>query len=488
MTAYRVLSYWIICLLILLTASHPAVYAQPAISDDIRNVIDTGSASDAWWSVSVRDSAGTMLEALNPEKLIRPASNLKLLTTAAILDGLGPEFRYVTPVYGDGRLEGDTWHGDIIIVGSGDPAIGGIFYDDHRFHVFEAFYNSLDSLGIRRIEGDLIGNISYFDREVYPKGWSWEDLTYYYGVEISPLSFNSNAVDLEVYGDRAVGETPRIQWFPFNTDYVRIVNEQVITPPNTEFDEDYRRLLGTNTIVLRSRIPRNYMEEEPLSVMNAPLFFLDTFRGYLEDGGITVNGRLLIDERPAEYGPDQLLLADHRSPPLRDLLMQTNKESDNFYAEMMLKTLAAERHGTPGSTDEGIALVEAFAHGAGIDTSRVHMTDGAGMSPATLLTTRDISLLLHTMKDHPHYTVFRNSLPVAGVDGTIGHRFRGTPLAGNLTAKTGYVSGVRALSGYMTASSGREIIFSIATNHYTARTSHIDYLHEQILMRIYSNH
>lgn len=459
------------------------------LSADVRQIIDSSDASNAWWSVVVSDTTGRVLESYYPGKLVRPASNLKLLSTAAILDQLGPDYRYLTRVWGRGHQEGNTWHGDIIVEGSGDPAISGIFYDDHRFHVFEKFYAALDSLGIRRIRGDLIGNDARFEQQVYPKGWSWEDLTYYYGVEISALSFNGNAVDLQVYADRPVGDKPRIQWFPFDTDYVHFINEQVITPPNTEFDEFYRRELGSNTITLASKVPQNYVEEESLAIHNAPLFFMDTFTEYLRDGGMEIGGRALVDHERRRFGEGAYtLLATHRSPPMRELLQQANKESDNFYVEMMMKTMAAERYDAPGNTELGLGLIREFAHSAGMDTTRLHMTDASGMSPQTLMTAEDLNRLLVRMQFHPAFRVYRSSLPIAGVDGSISHRFRNTPLSGNLRGKTGYVSGVRALSGYMTASSGRPLVFSVITNHYTSETSYVDYLHERILRHWYEDY
>ncbi|MDZ7773529.1 MAG: D-alanyl-D-alanine carboxypeptidase/D-alanyl-D-alanine-endopeptidase [Balneolaceae bacterium] len=459
------------------------------LSEDVQQMIENSRAANAWWSVIVTDTTGRVLESYYPEKLMRPASNLKLLSTAAALDQLGPDYRFETRVWGIGHQQDSTWMGDLVVEGRGDPTISGLFYDEHRFHVFEKFYSTLDSLGIRRIRGNLVGNDAYFERQVYPKGWSWEDLTYYYGVEISALSFNNNAVDLQVFADRPVGEKPRIQWFPFDTDYVTFVNEQVITPPDTEFDEFYRRELGTNIITLGSKVPRNHYEEESLAVHNASLYFMDTFLEYLRDGGMTVDGRMILEHQPRDFeGDTYTLLTRHRSPPLRLILQETNKESNNFYMEMLMKTMAAERYDEQGSTELGLGLIENFAHEMGMDTTRVELTDAAGMSPATLLTAEDLNRLLVGMQSHPHFDTWRNSLAIAGVDGSISHRFQGTPLAGNLRGKTGYVSGVRALSGYLEAASGRPLIFTMMTNHYTARTTYLDWLHERILRHWYEDY
>lgn len=457
-----------------------------SFSSDLEQKIKNSRAYDAYWAVVIRDSTGNLLEGYNHEKIVRPASNFKLLSTAAILDQLGPDFRFSTKMYGLGYQKGDTWHGDIYIRGSGDPSISGEFYGNDRFYVFEKFYSVLDSLGIGRIEGNIIGNDAYFDGEPYPEGWSWEDLSFYYGVEISALSFNNNAVDLSVNATGAVGETPGIEWFPFDTDYVTFVNEQVITPSGSEYDEFYRREPGTNRIILRSKVPRNYVEKESLAVFNATMFFVDTFKKYLEGGGITVTGSPLTDNRPQDWSGGLFTkLAEHRSVPLKRLLAQVNKESNNFYVEMLLKTAAAERYNTAGSTELGLSIIRDFAHSLNIDTTAIEMQDASGMAGATRLRADDLNRLLVRMQDEPHFGDYRNSLAVAGRDGLLSHRFRNSPLRGRLWGKTGYVSGVRALSGYMRTSSGRLLIFSILTNNYTEKTSYIDYIHESILSNLY---
>lgn len=479
---------------VLLTAAAPDRLAAQAgtqsdRSEAIARIIERNGASNAFWSLTVRDSTGQVLEQYNMGKLIRPASNLKLLTAATVLDELGPDFTYKTHMYGLGRREGDTWNGNIIIRGAGDPSMSGTFYDDDRLHVMEQFYRMVRERGITRIDGNLVGNDSYFDAKAYPDGWSWDDLSFYYAVPVSALSFNNNTVDLTVYADGAVGETPRIEWFPFDTDYVTFINEQVITPPNAEYDEYYERLMGTNTILLRSSLPRGYVEKEALSVANPPLFFLDTFLKYLESGGIEVTGHPLIDS--SEHGWDESAyehFGTHESVPLRRLLQQLNKESDNFYAEMLLKTAAAEHYDTQGTTELGISLIEQFASSLGIDTGDISISDGSGMSPTNLLSTQAISKLLVGMRRHPHFEAFSNSLPMAGVDGSLEYRFRNTPLRGRLQAKTGYISGVRALSGYLKTKSDKTLIFSVATNHYTGRTSYIDSVQESILTYLYQHY
>lgn len=469
---------------VLLVLSTSNLQAQNA-SLNITEIIEDSRADNAFWSVVVRDTTGEILEGFHVEKLVRPASNLKLLTTATILNELGADYTYLTKMYGVGHKVGTTWKGDIIIRGSGDPSISGKFYNEDRFYVFNKFYRALNEMGIDQIDGNLIGNDAFFDQQPYPKGWSWSDLSFYYGVEISALSFNDNAIDLTVYANGDVGSTPEIEWFPFDTDYVNFINEQIITPPETEYDEFYRRVLGTNRIILRSKLPQRYIEKESLSVLNASRYFMDTFLKYLEDGGISVSGRLIIDHQRHDWSDKRYeVLAVHESVPVRKLLQQINKESDNFYTEMLLKTAAAEHFEAPGSTELGIKLIQNFADSIGLNIDKMELRDGSGLAGATLISVDNLSKLLVKMRHHPQFGVYKNSLPISGVDGSLEYRFPSSML-GKVYGKTGYISGVRSLSGYMESSSGKPLIFSVVTNNYTVRTSYIDVIQEEIIRKIY---
>ncbi|HEX6981993.1 MAG TPA: D-alanyl-D-alanine carboxypeptidase/D-alanyl-D-alanine-endopeptidase [Balneolaceae bacterium] len=473
----------------LLTVNPSHLRAQaPVLSLDIPEIIEQSRADNAFWSVIVRDTTGKILEGFNIGKLVRPASNLKLLTSATVLNELGADYTYRTVMYGLGYQNGSSWEGNIIIRGSGDPSISGKYYNEDRFYVFNKFYKALKAMGIEEINGNLVGNDAFFDQQPYPKGWAWNDLSFYYGVETSALSFNNNTVDLTVYADGDIGDTPEIEWFPFDTDYVKFVNEQVISPAESEYDEFYRRLMGTNRIILRSKLPQNYVEHEALSVLNASRFFIDTFKKYLEDGNISVNGRLIVESQQQDWNSDQYkILAVHESVPLRKLLQQLNKESDNFYAEMLLKTSAAEHFDISGSTELGIMLMKDFSASIGLDTTKMELSDGSGMAASTLITVKNLSKLLVEMRDHHQFEVYKNSLSISGVDGSLEYRFPAS-MVGKIYGKTGYVSGVRSLSGYMESSSGKPLIFCVVANNYTKETSYIDYVQEKIIQKIYRSY
>ena len=211
-------------------------------AQELDTILESVSNQEAFWSLTVLDEDGNKIENFNSDKLIIPASNQKLYTLAAVLDRLGSDFRYTTNIYGKGELVDSTWNGDLIIKGSGDPSISGFLYNEDREYVFEEWLQQLNELGIKDIQGNLYSDISYFDKEVYPVGWDWYDLSFYYGVEIAPLSFNNNAFDLIVNAEGEIGEKPSISYYP-EISSLEIINNQIIVSPNKKYDEFYRRRL-----------------------------------------------------------------------------------------------------------------------------------------------------------------------------------------------------------------------------------------------------
>ena len=468
--------------LLLLFLISSSVFAQ-----DLRSIIESAPNQEALWSVTVRDNEGTIIESWNPQSLIVPASNQKLYTTAAVLNGLSSDFRYTTNIYGDGVLVDSVWEGNLVIKGSGDPSISGVMYDDNRYCVFSKLTKQLRELGIREINGSLIADVSYFNSEVYPKGWDWDDLSFYYGVEIAPLSFNNNAVDLIVLANGEIGEKPEISWFPANTNYVTFLNYQTITGPGTKYDEFYRREMGENRIILGSKLPKGYIEEESLSIREASMFFLQSFKIFLNDSGIKTPGSYMVQD-PNPDIQNLKVIASHTSEPLSKLVEWTNKESDNFYAEMLLKTLDAEKTKEPGSFEFGVKAVRDFLGGMELDTTYVIMKDGSGMATGNFTKTSILSEFLVKMQHHPEFGAFFKSMSNAGIDGTLAHRMKGTPLYNNFKGKSGYVSGARTLSGYFTTASGGTLVVSMAANNYIGKVKPIDTVHEQILQYLYAKY
>lgn len=463
--------------------------ANVGVAQSIDSIVSSASNQETLWSVTVRNSDGTILEDFNSEKLIIPASNQKLFTTAAILNGLGNGYRFYTNIYGGGNIVDSVYYGDLIIRGVGDPSISGFMYGDDREFVFKEFLEQLKSRGIKEISGKLIANIGFFEWQKYPKGWDWDDLSFYYGVEIAPLSFNNNAVDLLVEAYGAIGSKPNISWFPYNTDYATFYNEQEIIDPNRDYDEEYIKYLGENKFHLGSKLPSGYEEEESLAITDAHQYFLDSFDKFLNRNGIKTSSRFDVQNQDIpDYWVNYQVLASHTSEPLSKLIEWTNKESDNFYTEMLLRTLVAEKVGKPASFENGIKEVRTFLGSLDIDTTYVVMKDGSGMASGNFTKTSILSEFLVKIQENPEFPSFYSSMSVAGIDGTIAHRMKGTPLYNNFKGKSGYVGGVRTLSGYFVSSSGERIIVSLAANNFIGKVRPIDAVHEKILAYLYAKY
>lgn len=456
------------------------------ITEDIQLLIREGASPNAIWSVSVRDLDGNELIGINQSTLVRPASNMKLLSGGAILETLGGDFRFQTRIKGRGVLEEGVWKGDIIVFGSGDPSIDGKRYRGDRLKVMVELVEQLRWAGIHRVEGDLIADVSMFSDEPYPKGWEWDDLSFYYAPELSALSFNGNCVDLTVKAGSQPGSVPVISWFPYNTDYITFVNDQRVTVPGSRYVEWYRRMPGSSEIHLRSTMPPEYVEEECLTVPNPALFFLDTFRRTAQSRNIDWTGTMRVSRESLD-GPELTPLAVHTSDPTRFLVEILNKDSDNFYTEMLLRAAVFHRFGLQASTDTANDLLQKFLISNGFTVSNLYVKDGSGLASVNLISTGEMTNYLHLVRSKPWFTDFNRSLSLAGRDGNYRFRFTRAPIAGNMVGKSGFISGVRANSGYLTTKGNHTLIFSIITNNYPVRTALIDATHQSILELLYNN-
>lgn len=452
----------------------------------INQLIRSGKSANAIWSFSVRAQSGEEIISFQSSKLITPASNLKLVSTAFFLNELGEDFRFTTQLLGEGELLDSVWNGDVSFYGSGDPSIGSELYDGNKWFVFDSFLTQLKAKGIKQINGNLIGNESIFDDEFIPPSWNYDDLSYYYAPEISALSFNRNCIDLVVDANGKVGSIPKVSWFPLNTNYVSFVNQQKIAPKNTRYKEYYHRPTGTNTITLRSSLPQFYEEDESLSISNPALFFVDTFKKYAALQGFIISGEVKTSqEKPSTQTQ---VLAEHISKPLSEMCKRINKESDNFYAEMLFKAASYNKNKTLGTTEDAVQLAKKFANEIQLDTTNIQMVDGSGMGTANLITTKDFTRLLIQSQKMPWFSTYYDSFSISGIDGSFKNRFKNTELEVNLRGKSGYISGARTITGFLTSKKGNRLAFSIATNHFTEKIRGIDAKHQQFLIWLYQNY
>ncbi|PSQ97287.1 MAG: D-alanyl-D-alanine carboxypeptidase/D-alanyl-D-alanine-endopeptidase [Bacteroidetes bacterium SW_9_63_38] len=457
--------------------------AGERLAEAITDTIETKTFVGAFWGIHVVNlRSGAVLYSRNADKNFVPASNVKLFTTAAGLERLGPDFRYVTTAYADGPVKDGTLKGNLIVRGAGDPTIGGYEQRDAPTQVFRQWADSLKAQGITHVAGNIIGDDDRLDETPLGRGWSWSDITYAYAAQIGALVFNENTIDMEVRG-RRVGQSARITWEPFNTDYVTVVNRSRTVPSRADEDEEYQRLMGTNTIHVETTVHPNGRASESITISNPTLYFTHILRRVLLEEGISVDGRAAdldaTGTRPS-YGTDAVRqVASYTSPPLADIVQTLNHESQNLYAEQLLRTLArtvppdsVDEDLKPGSSPLGVKAVRETLGAAEVDTSRVELVDGSGLSRQNLVQPRALVRLLQHMWLHPNPTVssaFYDVLPEGGEDGTLEYRFQGTaPANGNVRAKTGTLSNTSALGGYVESSTGTPIAFSLFCNHHTA--------------------
>ena len=454
---------------------------QAALARSIDATLDEAAFANGWWGAMVVNlETGAVLYRRNAQRSFVPASNTKLYTTAAALDLLGPAYRYHTEVFIDGPVVDGVLQGNVIVRGAGDPAVSGRFYNGDRTAIFRSWADSLKALGIMQIDGDLIGDDDVFDDTPLGYGWSWDDETYWYAAEVSGLSFNDNNVDFAIEA-RNQAQPARVTWEPFNTDYVRVINKTITISPDSAIAEGYVRKRGTNTIELSSRVPSGRTDFESLTVTNPTLFFVHVLRQTLLHQGLAVEGSPVdvdaLSIKP-DYAPGRFQrVALHRSPPLADLAKVINKRSQNFYAEQVLRTLAAaypideDEDLTPGSAAMGLEVAMRTFVKAGIDTSRIQLVDGSGLSRMNLVTPTMTMDLLRYMWTHPDPAIreaFYESLAIGGRDGTLQFRFRrGAASGGKVRAKTGTLGNVSALSGYVSTADGTPLGFVLMANHYT---------------------
>jgi D-alanyl-D-alanine carboxypeptidase/D-alanyl-D-alanine-endopeptidase (penicillin-binding protein 4) len=398
------------------------------------------------------------------DRSLLPASNMKLYTTAAALDRLGPDFQYTTSLYADGPvLPGGTLDGNLILVGRGDPAVSGRFFGDSATYVYDRFADELRRAGVRRVTGRLIGDASYFDDELAAPGWEIGNLLWWYGARANALSFNDNVVTMEIRPGPSVGAPVEVSFYP-RTDGLRVANRAATSGRRGARSIGIARRPDLNGYEIWGRIPvGGTAVRYVVAVEDPPTFALSVLRDRLERAGVAVSGRdQVVYDRDLLPARSRRLIASHVSPRLIDLVRVVNKRSQNFVAEQILKTLGAVVDGE-GSFDEGGDVIHDMLRGFGISTRSVVVRDGSGLSRGDVVTARTTAELLVAMRSHPAFDDYYDSLLIAGQDGDP-RRLDAPAARGNLHTKTGTLRGVSALSGYATTLDGELLAFSVITN------------------------
>ena len=445
-----------------------------ALRSELGRLFDTPPVGQAMWAVDVEIlETGEHLFSLNNRQPVTPASTVKIVTLSAAAERLGWDFRFETELLTAAPIVDNVLRGDVVVRGSGDPSIGS--GDDWPPRAFEDFAAALTRAGIHTIDGRIVGDDNAFDEEGLPAGWMWDDLGHGFAAPAGALQFHENLVTLTMYPGPAPGASARIDVNPA-TSGLQIASAVTTAAAGNATDIVLRRLPGQRTLRLSGVVPAG---SEPTyrtaSVDNPTIFFAHAFRD------------ALIDDAPelAERDPRYLRrLASHHSPPLAELAKVLMKASRNVYAESLLKTLGgtADAH---ASSEAGLAAIGEVLMEWGVPTADYILRDGSGLSRYDLITPEALVALLRRMHgDRRHRELFAATLPLAGSEGTLSGRLRGTRAHGNVRAKTGSMRGVRAIAGYLSTRDGETLAFAILANHFTISPSVIDQAIDDVLVRL----
>jgi D-alanyl-D-alanine carboxypeptidase/D-alanyl-D-alanine-endopeptidase (penicillin-binding protein 4) len=531
MSALRPLALAVALFPVLAAAQQPAPIPHPAfptgpstaLGEKITTLLADPAVSRAHWGIAVTALDGTPIYGLDEGQLFRPASNAKLYTTAAALAMLGPDQRFTTSLIAEGTLDRGTLRGNLILLGGGDANFAGSYTIPYRAHaepvrdpltVFDALAAQAAAKGVKLVTGDIVGDDSAFEDTRYPEGWSTEDLLWGYGAPVTALAVHDNQIDVTLTPGAKSGAAATIQLNP-DIPYYRInpyapgdnYRPSLLTQewgrPALQL---FARAPGSRDLLITGDLkPGQPADREEVAIEDPAEYAAIALRAALERHGITVqgtvraqhhiNGDLMpvlkeseqLDQVPAQsfhpqtiecdaqsvYNPDALprtTLAEHASPSLLDDITLTLQRSQNLHAEIMLRNISAVKD--CGSTlAHSLRWVRAFWGHAGLDPDDFVFYDGSGLSTKDLVTPRATAQLLAFAATQPWFAQWKAALPIGGVDGTLEDRFTQAPLKGHVFAKTGTLGESRALSGYLDAASGKQIIFSILVDNHTPGTS-----------------
>ncbi len=454
-------------------ASRAAPRTQGLVTQLTQAIEAPGWDPDRWSVLVVSLDGGDTLFSHRPEVPVIPASNLKLFTTAAALHYLGADYRYSTFLTATGPIRDGVLEGDLYLYGTGDPTLSDRFFES-KTAVWEALADSLAALGVRRIAGDLVGDASYFEGSGVGKGWAETYVTHTYAAPASALSYNDNVVTMRVTAADQAGAAPNVQFIPGGE--IPIVNEASTTTSGRSHVRVERDGYGAPTVLTGSVRQGAAAEWRAVPVVSPARFAVSVFADVLRERGIVLDGRFralnasetspITGQRVFAPASDEdgvvQVLAVHRSPPLQEILTVINQRSHNQYADAVLRTVGRVATGH-GSVEGGEAAVKALLKKAGPAGAAVAMDDGSGLSLLDRASARSIVELLAYMADSPYSEQYMASLPEAATSRGL-RRMQSTAAAGNLRAKTGTIDRVSALSGYVNASNGERLVFSIIAN------------------------
>lgn len=460
-------------------------YSLNELREQLDDSFNDPSFNNAFCGVFVRSlKTGEVIYKRNADKLFIPASNMKLFTSAAALILLGPNYVYETNLFANGIIKNGSLEGDLIIQGSGDPTISNRFFPGSITNIFENWADSLITKGITKINGNVYGDDTNFDNIGLGKGWAWENESYWFSAPSGALSFNDNSIEIRI-SPTDINFPANIKVIP-ETKYVTLISKVVTVGNSEEQSIKVSRLRGTNLISISGKIKKNSSTiVENVSISDPTMFFLTILKEVFEKKGITIAGKIgsINSSEKIIFSQNLTPLIVHQSVPIKLIIKELNKNSNNFYAEQLLKTIGLEVYGY-GSTENGVKACRELFNEMGINPENMMMVDGSGLSQLNLVTPRQIVNLLSYMHKSELFNYFYDSLPIAGVDGTLSNRMIKTAAQNNVRAKAGFNVNTSTLSGYVKTVSGEMLSFSILINNFLAPSSLANYILDNVCNKL----
>ena len=445
-------------------------------SSDLSTQIDTilskpERLSENWGILIEKLDNKQILYQLNSNKYFIPASNTKLFTTASVLVKLGEYFNIKTPIYIQGlKPTIET----LIIEGKGDPSL--------KKEQLETISKELKNQGIHSIR-QLVLVDDYLPESVINYSWEFSDVFYYYAVPVNSLILEENTVTLTLNPSQ-ISDRVLTKWSDELAGKQWLINNQGITAQkDSEYNIDLNPSLLEPKLTITGTLASNAEDDNWwLSIPQPAQYFHDVLRQSLTNNNIRVFSSQIIpykEYKSQPYFTKKKVLLEFNSPSLKELITLTNQESNNLYAEVLFKYLALEEESLNPSESLTKVLTD-----LGIDSDSYQLKDGSGLSRQNLVTPTALISLLKLMNDSRYSDIFRNSLTVAGVNGTLKNRFKDTNIAHNLLGKTGSLSGVSALSGYLALENYDDLVFTIIVNQSTADTKSLRKTIDEIVLTL----
>lgn len=431
----------------------------------------------AHWGIIAIDAEGRELYSRNADQLFVPASVTKLVVSAVASALLPPDFRIVTSVYGTGPIGEGILDGDLVIYGRGDPTFSARCYaaDTLTVGACDSLWAKMDALaqgildrGIRHVTGAIVGDGSYFDGQLVHPAWESYDLNWWYAAPVSALGFNDNSLDV-TYGPGETVDAPVNVSFNPQLDFFVFENRTRTFPADARRTIDFFRAPGSVAIWAEGGVPAGSRQRtEYFAVPDPNYYFAVALRSALASHGVSVGGptRSTTDSMHYRAARSSPPITEVRSRPLSDMIFPILNSSQNWFAEMLLKTIGREIGGE-GSWRAGLGVERRFLiDSAGVDSTAVGLSDGSGLSSGNVVTPRAIAQLLGYLREHPNNAGFLRGLPRAGERGSLQRRFVDSPLSGRVVAKTGSIQHVNTLAGYIERPGRAPLTFVVMANNH----------------------